>query len=119
MTTQSTHTVAMIGAGPASIYAAEVLAKAGHQVVMLNRDIKPGGLAEFGIYPTKYKMKRGLRRYFDRVLSHENIYYAGNVRVGQEADVSLDELRELGFDALVVAVGAQGTKWLGLPGEEA
>ncbi|RAL22944.1 hypothetical protein DL240_08615 [Lujinxingia litoralis] len=119
MTTQSTHTVAMIGAGPASIYAAEVLAKAGHRVVMLNRDIKPGGLAEFGIYPTKYKMKRGLRRYFDRVLSHDNITYLGNVSVGQEADVSLEELRELGFDALVVAVGAQGTKWLGLPGEDA
>ncbi|RVU44763.1 hypothetical protein EA187_09485 [Lujinxingia sediminis] len=119
MTTKSTHTVAMIGAGPASIYAAEVLAKAGHQVVMLNRDIKPGGLAEFGIYPTKYKMKRGLRRYFDRVLSHENIDYVGNVSVGENADVSLDELRELGFDALVVAVGAQGTKWLGLTGEDA
>ncbi len=33
--------------------------------------------------------------------------------------MTLDEVRQLGFDAVVVAVGAQGTKWLGLPGEEA
>lgn len=113
------YTIAMIGAGPASLYAAEVLAKAGHQVVILNRDIKPGGLAEFGIYPTKYKMKGGLRRYFERVLKHENIEYFGNITIGEEADFSLEELREMGFDATVVAVGAQGTKWLGLEGEQA
>ena len=117
--TEVSRTIAMIGAGPASLYATEVLAKEGHQVVILNRDIKPGGLAEFGIYPTKYKMKMGLRRYFERILARENVEYFGNITVGEDADISLDEVRELGFDATVVAVGAQGTKWLGLPGEEA
>ncbi len=111
--------VAVIGAGPASLYAAEALAKAGHEIVILNRDIKPGGLAEFGIYPTKYKMKDGLRKYFTGILSRENIHYYGNVQVGVEADISVDELRAMGFDAVVVAVGAQGTRWLGLPGENA
>ena len=113
------HTIAMIGAGPASLYATEVLAKAGHHVVILNRDIKPGGLAEFGIYPTKHKMKTGLRKYFQRILGRENVHYFGDVSVGVDADISLEEIRGFGFDAVVVAVGAQGTKWLGLPGEEA
>ena len=45
------------------------------------------------------------------------VYY-GNVTVGESADLSLTQLREMGFDAIVVAVGAQGTKWLGLPGED-
>lgn len=116
---EESRNIAVIGAGPASLYATEVLAKAGHQVVILNRDIKPGGLAEFGIYPTKYRMKSGLRRYFDRILARDEVDYFGNVTVGEDADVSLEEVRELGFDATVVAVGAQGTKWLGLPGEEA
>ncbi len=113
------YTVAMIGAGPASLYATEVLAKAGHEVVILNRDVKPGGLAEFGIYPTKYKMKTGLRRYFQRILERDNVHYFGNITVGDGADISLEEIRTLGFAATVVAVGAQGTKWLGLEGEEA
>ncbi|MFU8804997.1 MAG: FAD-dependent oxidoreductase [Bradymonadaceae bacterium] len=117
--TSTTKTIALVGAGPASLYAAEVLAKAGHEVIILNRDIKPGGLAEFGIYPTKYKMKNGLRKYFARILARDNVHYYGNVRVGMEGDIGLDEIRELGVDAVVVAVGAQGTKWLGLPGEEA
>ncbi len=113
----SRATVAMIGAGPASLYGTEVLASEGFDVVILNRDIKPGGLAEFGIYPTKYKMKRGLRTYFDKILSDPAVSYLGNVSVGLEGDLSLEEVRDLGVSAVVVAVGAQGTNWLGLPGE--
>lgn len=109
----------MIGAGPAALYSAAKLTEAGHHVVIINRDIKPGGLAEFGIYPNKYKMKRGLRVFFKQILSDPKVTYLGNVRVGVEGDVTLEELRQLGFDAVVVAVGAQGTKWLGLEGEQA
>lgn len=111
--------IAIIGAGPASIYAAGKLTKIGHHVVMMNRDIKPGGLAEYGIYPNKYKMKSGLRKMFDKIMSHPNMSYRGNVRVGLSADLTLDEIGALGFDAVVVAVGAQGTKWLNLPNERA
>lgn len=115
------YNIAVLGAGPAAIYGADKLAGEGHEIVMLNRDIKPGGLAEFGIYPTKYRMKGGLRAVFRRILDKENIHYFGNIKVGEgpDGDVTVDEIRELGFDAVVVAVGAQGTRWLGLPGEEA
>ncbi|AWV89411.1 FAD-dependent oxidoreductase [Bradymonas sediminis] len=113
------YTIAMIGAGPAALYSTDKLVNAGHNVVIINRDIKPGGLAEFGIYPNKYKMKRGLRTIFRKILSNPRVTYLGNVSVGQDADISIDEIREMGFDAIVVAVGAQGTKWLGLEGEDA
>jgi len=109
--------VAVIGAGPAGLYAANKLAQAGVKVIVFNRDIKPGGLAEYGIYHTKYRMKAGLRNQFQKILAEENITYYGNVRVGDEGDLSLVDLSQLGFQARVVAVGAQGTKWLGLPGE--
>ena len=49
---QSQYLAVVIGAGPAGIYASRQLAAAGAHVVLLNRDIKPGGLAEYGIYPT-------------------------------------------------------------------
>jgi ferredoxin--NADP+ reductase len=111
------QTIAIIGAGPASLYAAEMLSKAGRHVVILNRDVKPGGLAEYGIYPTKYKMKSGLRQMFGKILADPHVHYFGNVTVGVGAPLDLPAVRSLGVSAVIVAVGAQGTKWLGLPGE--
>ncbi len=110
--------VAVIGAGPAGLFAARQLAAGGAYVVLINRDIKPGGLAEYGIYYEKYKMKVGLRKQFRQILDTTSIEYFGNVTIGQNADLTLDTLRSMGFHAILVTVGAQGTKWLGLPGEE-
>jgi len=112
------HLVAVVGAGPAGLFGARELANQGAQVVLFNRDIKPGGLAEYGIYPTKYVMKNGLRKQFRQVLEHPNIHYCGNLSIGVKGDLSLDDLRALGFQAILVTAGAQGAKWLGLPGED-
>ncbi len=109
--------VAVVGAGPAGLFGARELANAGARVVLFNRDIKPGGLAEYGIYPSKHTMKEGLRKQFRGVLDNPNVDYYGSVTVGAQGDLSLDELRALGFQAILVTAGAQGTKWLGLPGE--
>ncbi len=114
---QKAYLVAIVGAGPAGLYAARELASAGANVVLLNRDIKPGGLAEYGIYHDKHKMKAGLRAQFQQILQMPNIHYYGNVSVGEHGDIKLGELRAFGFQAIMVTVGAQGTKWLGLPGE--
>lgn len=110
--------IAVIGAGPAGIYASKQLADAGVSVVLLNRDIKPGGLAEYGIYHDKHKMKEGLRKQFRQILATAEIHYFGNVTVGEGGSLSLQDLRDLGCQAVLVTVGAQGTKWLGLPGED-
>lgn len=112
-------TVFVIGAGPAGMFAAQKIAQGGHEVVILNRDIKPGGLAEYGIYPTKDKMKIGLRRQFAKVLSLPNVHYFGHVPVSNQAAVSISDLQKLNPAAIVFAVGAQGTKKLGLTGEDA
>jgi ferredoxin--NADP+ reductase len=113
------HLVVLVGAGPAGLFAAKKLAESGQRVLVLNRDVKPGGLAEYGIFPTKHTMKEGLRKQFRKILALPNVRYLGNVRVGLEGDLRLGDLRGLGGGALVVAAGAQGTKSLGLPGEEA
>jgi ferredoxin--NADP+ reductase len=113
----SKYLVAVVGAGPAGLFAARQLAQAGAHVVVFNRDIKPGGLAEYGIYPDKHKMKEGLRKQFRQLLALPQIDYYGNVTVGQQADLTLADLKAIGFQAILVTVGAQGTKWLGLPGE--
>jgi ferredoxin--NADP+ reductase len=116
--TLPTHHVAVIGAGPAGLFAARALADAGVHVSLFNRDVKPGGLAEYGIYHNKETMKNGLRKQFRKIMDEPLIAYYGNVTVGEDGDISLDELKSFGFDAVLVTVGAQGTKWLGMPGED-
>src|SRR3989454_6709016 len=117
MTESTTHAVAVVGAGPAGLFATRALAAAGCRVLLLNRDIKPGGLAEYGIFLDKYKMKGGLRRQFHKILSDPRITYLGHVPVGPDGPLTVEQLLKLGFDALVFAHGAQGTKYLGVEGE--
>ncbi len=111
------HVVAVIGAGPAGLFATRALAAQGCRVALLNRDIKPGGLAEYGIFVNKYKMKGGLRKQFQKILADPLVTYLGHVTVAQNGVLTLPELAGMGFDALVFAIGAQGTKYLGIEGE--
>lgn len=115
---QNPHLVAVIGAGPAGLYAAQYLARKGVQVALFNRDIKPGGLAEYGIFPDKHKLREGLLQQFDRILEMPEICYLGNLEIGQQGDLKLDQLRQVGFQAFMVTTGAQQNNWLGLPGED-
>jgi ferredoxin/flavodoxin---NADP+ reductase len=111
--------VFVVGAGPAGMFAARQIALAGYQTFIFNRDIRPGGLAQYGIYPTKTKMKSGLRKQFSQILDLPNIHYFGHVQIGAAYDVSLAELESFHPAAIVFASGAQGAKSLGLPGENA
>ena len=111
-------TVFVVGAGPAGMFAARKIAMAGHQVIIFNRDIKPGGLAEYGIYPSKDKMRSGLRKQFAAVLAMPNVHYFGHVPIGTNRALTIQELQNFKPAAIVFAVGAQGTKKVGLPGED-
>jgi ferredoxin/flavodoxin---NADP+ reductase len=117
MADEQVHLVAVIGAGPAGLFATRALAAQGSRVVLINRDVKPGGLAEYGIFLNKYKMKGGLRRQFQKILSDPRVTYLGHVTVSQDGDLTVEALAGMGFDALVFAIGAQGTKYLGIEGE--
>lgn len=117
MEKQVTMQIAIIGAGPAGLFAAEALANKGYGVALFNRDIKPGGLAEYGIFPDKHKLKDGLRAQFKNILSSERIEYYGNIRLGVNECIQLSTLFTWGFQAVLVTCGAQGIKSLHLPGE--
>jgi ferredoxin--NADP+ reductase len=110
--------VFVVGAGPAGMFAARQIALAGFDAFLFNRDIKPGGLAEYGIYPLKDKMKTGLRKQFAKIMEMPNVHYFGNVQVGAAYDIPIAELEAMRPAAILFALGAQGTKSLGLPGEE-
>jgi ferredoxin/flavodoxin---NADP+ reductase len=113
------HLVVVVGAGPAGMSAANLMSKAGHEVVILNRDIKFGGLAEYGIFPSKLKLRGGLRKSYWDIVERPNVHYFGNVCVGKGKDITIDELRAMGASALIFATGAQGTKTIGVEGDSA
>jgi ferredoxin--NADP+ reductase len=69
----------------------------GGECCTFNRDIKPGGLAEYGIYPEKYRLKDGLRAQFRDILGTPNIHYFGNVTIADDQPLTLAELRQMGL----------------------
>jgi len=113
------HVIIVVGAGPAGLSVANLMSKQGHEVVVLNRDIKFGGLAEYGIFPNKHKLRGGLRKGYWEVLTRPNVHYFGNVMIGNGYHLTVEELRALEPSALVFSTGAQGTKTIGVEGEAA
>jgi NADPH-dependent glutamate synthase beta subunit-like oxidoreductase len=87
------HLVIVVGAGPAGMSVANLMSKAGHEVVILNRDIKFGGLAEYGIFPSKLKLRGGLRKTYWEIVERPHVHYFGNVSVGNGKDLTVDESR--------------------------
>lgn len=116
---QAKHVIIVAGAGPAGMAVAGSLAKAGHEVIILNRDIKFGGLAEYGIFPSKLKLRGGLKKQYWDLLEQPNVHYFGNVSIGQGKDLTVEDVRSLGAGAVVFAIGAQGTKAIGVEGDAA
>lgn len=119
MSTPSGHIIIVVGAGPAGMAVTNMMAKAGHDVIVLNRDIKFGGLAEYGIFPSKFKLRGGLKKQYWDMLERPNVHYFGNVSIGNGKDLTVEELRSLGASAIVFAIGAQGTKAIGVEGDSA
>ena len=113
------HVIVVAGAGPAGMAVAGTLAKAGHEVIILNRDIKFGGLAEYGIFPSKLKLRGGLRKQYWELLEQPNVHYLGNVTIGNGKDLTVEDVRGLGASAVVFTIGAQGTKAIGTEGDSA
>lgn len=110
--------VVVVGAGPAGLYAARKLAHHGVQVFLLNRDLLPGGLAEYGIHGERTRFKRGLRAQFTSLLQDPHVTYYGGVEVGVSCALSLAELLSLPVDAILFTHGAQHSAPFSLPGAD-
>lgn len=119
MSGAQSHVVIVAGAGPAGMAVAASLAKSGHEIIILNRDIKFGGLAEYGIFPSKLKLRGGLKKQYWELLQQKNVHYLGNVSIGNGKDLTVEDVGGLGASAVVFTIGAQGTKAIGVEGDSA
>jgi ferredoxin--NADP+ reductase len=107
--------VAVVGAGPAGMYAADELLKLpGVAVDVFDRLPTPYGLARFGVAPD-HPRTRQVIELFDKIEREPGFRYRLDVEVG--SDVTIDELRS-GYHAVVYAVGAATDRRLGIPGED-
>ena len=109
--------VAVVGAGPAGIYAAEALTRQDDVPVavdLVDRLPTPFGLVRHGIAPDHPKM-RAIRDTLHHTLDHPLVRFVGNVDVG--TDITLDELRRH-VDAVIYTYGASLDRHLGIDGED-
>jgi putative selenate reductase len=106
--------VAIIGAGPAGLSAAQKLAYAGFGVTIFEMHPYAGGMVG-GAIPS-YRLPQAEIDQDLRILEELGVEIRYNVKAG--TDVTLEQLRDEGFDFVFVAIGAQLAKRLNLPGEE-
>jgi len=104
--------VAVVGSGPAGLAAAQQLTRAGHEVVVFERDDRIGGLLRYGI--PDFKMGKDI---IDRRLAQmlaEGTIFRSSTPIGVE---QIEQLRA-DFDAVVLAVGALRPRQLHAPGHD-
>ena len=108
--------VAVVGAGPSGIYAAQALAARDPEIEVdvIDRLPTPYGLLRYGVAPDHTSIK-AIAIALAKVFESPRISFRGVVDFG--ADVTRDDLRSA-YDAVVYAVGASEDTHLGIPGEQ-
>ncbi len=109
-----TEKIAVIGAGPAGLSCAYYLAKKGYPVTVFDRNPAPGGMLTMGI-PNFRLEKDTLNAEID-IIREMGVTFVCNTEVGK--DVTIQQLREQGFKGFYLAIGAQKSAPIGIPGEE-
>ena len=109
----SDQTVAVVGSGPAGMAAAQQLTRAGHTVVVYERDDAIGGLVRYGI--PNFKLDKHLIDNRIAQMEAEGTRFETGVEIGK--DISWDDLRAR-FDAVVVATGSTVPRDMGIVGRE-
>jgi ferredoxin--NADP+ reductase len=114
--------VAIIGSGPAGLYAAEALVKQAAalpapvpvRVDVLDRLPTPYGLVRYGVAPD-HKSIKSIAQYLRKVLESPDVRFAGGIHLGD--DITREELLSA-YDAVIYATGAMRDRRLGIPGED-
>lgn len=106
--------MAIIGAGPAGMSAAYYLRRMGYPVTVFEKEEKPGGMLLYGI--PSFRLEKSIIEAEIDVLKAMGIEFKCGVEIGK--DTSIDELRNQGYEAFYIAIGAQGGRMLNIPGIE-
>ena len=109
-----TEKIAVIGAGPAGMSCAYYLANKGYPVTVFDRNPVPGGMLTLGI--PSFRLEKDVLNAEIDILKEMGVEFKCGVEVGR--DVTIQQLRDEGFKGFYLAIGAQKSASLGIPGEE-
>ena len=107
--------IAIIGAGPAGMTCAFFLAQKGYKPVVFDKATRPGGMLMNGI--PSFRLEKDVVEAEINILKEMGVEFRCGVEVGK--DITIAQLREQGYKGFYVAIGAQGGRALGIPGEDA
>ena len=106
--------VAIIGSGPSGLATSHYLSSRGFKVDIYEKHSKLGGLLRYGI-PEFRLEKEILDKWLNKYILNENVTAFTNVELGK--DIFLGELKE-NYDSIVIAIGANISSRMNIPGEE-
>ncbi len=106
--------IAVIGAGPAGMSCAYYLANMSYPVTVFDKNPVPGGMLTLGI--PSFRLEKDVVNAEIEVLKEMGVEFKCGVEVGK--DVTIDELRQQGYKGFYLAIGAQKSAPIGVPGEE-
>ena len=109
-----TEKIAVIGAGPAGLSCAYYLAKKGYPVTVFDRNPLPGGMLTMGI--PNFRLEKDVLNAEIDIIRQMGVEFKCGVEVGK--DVTIQQLREQGYLGFYLAIGAQKSSPLNIPGEE-
>lgn len=107
--------IAVIGAGPAGMTAAYYLREKGYPVTVFEKEQRPGGMLVNGI--PSFRLEKSIIEAEIEVLRQMGVEFKCGIEVGK--DITIESLREEGYNAFYLAIGAQGGRMAGIPGEDA
>ena len=109
------YKIAVIGAGPAGLSAAWYLRMEGYPVTVFEKEERPGGMLLNGI--PNFRLEKEVLEKEIEIIKNAGAEIRCGVEIGK--DITLDELRAQGYKAFYVAIGLQGGRMAGVPGEDA
>lgn len=107
--------IAVIGGGPSGLSCAYYLATMGYYPTVFEKNPEPGGMLRYGI--PSYKLDKKVIDAEIDVMREIGVEIRTGVEVGR--DITLEQLREQGYKAFYVAIGCQGGRLPGVPGQDA
>ena len=110
-----TEKVAIIGGGPAGLSCAYYLAEKGYKPTVFEKEKRPGGMLMNGI--PSFRLEKDVVDAEIDIMRQMGVDIKTGMEVGK--DITLDQLRADGYKAFYIAIGCQGGRGVGVPGEDA